>query len=240
MRLEGTVYYGLEGSKQQFVRITPDRIECCGLERELGRPCSHAVALLREASRRRHPRFHAYFSGLDCHQWLTETWASQYETPPIALGVHVESLLRDQSIHPWKKKPVIGRPPKEKVIVLKESTKNKTCRGCGKMGHNIRSCTNVDLDFYFDQLSSTADQSFFPDEDEEEDEDNDDGDVDDGYDLYEDEDEDEGNDNDSNDRHPKTGNQRRSRGAEFVAAIEAAQEDPSSKKRPRVRHNGSK
>ena len=62
---------------------------------------------------------------------------------------------------------MIGRPkePKRKVISNKPYRKVKICVGCDKPGHNIRTCTDVDLDLVYTKLFDGADELYVSDDD---------------------------------------------------------------------------
>ena len=232
-RLEGTVFFGLDSLKQQYVRIGPDGEECCGLQRELGRPCIHMVALLRAAQRMKGSHFHPFLKRLYCEVWHTLTWVNQYAAPPIALAPNVRCLARDPILRFWRTKPIVGRPPKKKEVILSVNKTYKTCGACGEEGHNARGCTEKDLDFYYDSLTTRHDADFAEDEDEDDDDDDDCpgdecGDDDENYDGGYIDDEDV----------VESAPRRRSRGAQFVAVIEAAQGSGSANKRVRKGKKG--
>jgi hypothetical protein len=233
-RLEGTVLFGLDSLKQQYVRIGPDGEECCRLQRELGRPCIHMVALLRAAGQRmKGSHFHPFLKRLYCEVWHTLTWVKQYAAPPIALAPNVRSLERDIISRFWRTKPIVGRPPKKKEVILSVNKTYKKCGACGEDGHNARGCTEKDLDFYYDSLTTRHDADFAEDEDEDDDDDDDGlgdeyGDDEENYDGGYIDDEDV----------VESAPRRRSRGAQFVAVIEAAQGSGSANKRVRKGKKG--
>jgi hypothetical protein len=47
----------------------------------------------------------------------------------------------------------IGRPKEPERKPLKEGVKHNRCRGCNKLGHNLKSCVEVDLDMVYAKLT---------------------------------------------------------------------------------------
>lgn len=169
MSLKVTVRHGKDLAQDQRVELelradgTMAVERCCGLEKELDRPCAFMLIALDRASKRRKPspnpwtpfdpRFYGKF-------WLTSTWVAQYHTVAQSINVAVEKLARDPAILPWSSQPKVGRPKAMPEFTPVEGRAYKTCWGCGKQGHNLSRCVNVDLDLLYQNLTQGVDETY--------------------------------------------------------------------------------
>ena len=137
-------------------------IDCCNFSKEYLRPCYHVVAALMMAN-----TISIFDRRLYGNQWLTSNWRHQVTQLVPNFDIDVQSLEKDPSCRPWRHPPVIGRPkePKRKVISNKSYRKVKICVGCDKAGHNIRTCTDVDLDLVYTKLIEGVDELYVSSDD---------------------------------------------------------------------------
>lgn len=217
-QLISTVKFGPNLTQRQrfSVKIDGDGvadIQCCGLEKEFAHPCPHVLVGLDRASKIRNSVWTPYDKRLFNNVWHTETWNKQYGAEAVSLSIDIAQLERDESIRPWREPPRVGRPPAKRPFKKIEGRKYKTCLGCGEEGHNVRSCVQIDLDLYYNNLTRGTDAAW-----EEE------GDDDMEEDLPTDEDLEEGELDDllEDAKKPK----KRSRGQETVTIMMQAQEHP--------------
>jgi hypothetical protein len=138
-------------------------VECCNFVIENMRPCFHVVAALLKAA-----TISLFDQRLYGEVWYTSTWVAQLQSPVPNFNIDLSQLESDESFRPWQFPPIVGRPPEPKRRNVKPNS--KTCFGCDKEGHNIRSCTEVDLDLIWAKLIGGGDPPYEPSEGDEEDE----------------------------------------------------------------------
>ena len=154
-KLNGTVLLSRKNRIEAVVQLSlnPGLEACicshCRVHFDTGVLCSCAIALVVASNMKQRANsnaFSCYDPRLAHEQLRTTTWVSQYRHEFTLVPFCIPPCVPDDSMNmlPWSKQP--SKPGRKKKDI-KNTTRNMyVCTGCGKTGHNLRRCLNVNLD----------------------------------------------------------------------------------------------